>query len=168
MKRFFSFFFLWTVVFILCSCEHLPNMSDILAYQNTSCVIEATIRDESEQHVKVTLQSSQVRITLSEDPLLDGITFLSDEKSELTLLYDGVEFPLPESELLKAHKWCDLFRLSTDALWKIEKDTFGGIAVFVCTDSERNITLYIDAASFLPLKIEYGDMEIDVTSIENL
>ena len=65
---------------------------------------------------------------------------------------------------LKAEKWVSLFALSADALWKISRDTTGGISVYVC--SCHDITLYIDAASRLPLKMISGTTEIDVLSCE--
>ena len=72
-----------------------------------------------------------------------------------------MEIPLAPSDELKCKDWFSLFAIPADEnIWKIKRETFGGISVYVCRD--ERITLYIDAASGLPLKIECGNIQIDV------
>ena len=84
-----------------------------------------------------------------------------DKNGQIRMFYEDVEIPLAPSDELKCKDWLSLFAIpSGDNIWKIKQSTVGGIDVYVCRDEK--ITLYIDAASRLPLKIEYEGIVIDV------
>ena len=85
-------------------------------------------------------------------------------ENEALIEYDGTSMPLSSAEKLKAAKWGSLFRLSSGSLWKIKSETVGGIAVYICTCDD--MTLYIDAATKIPLKIISGETVIDVLSCQ--
>ena len=68
---------------------------------------------------------------------------------------------------MKALHWKELFHLSEkNLLWKIQKETLGGIAVYTCKADD--VTVYIDAGTYLPLKITQKDLVIDILQSENL
>jgi hypothetical protein len=57
-----------------------------------------------------------------------------------------------------------LFSAPVAGTWKIEKVRLGGVPLYVC--ESEGLTLYIDAASHLPLKLLSGSITADVISFK--
>ena len=164
MKKWFLSVFLCFLCAYLCACESLPNMNELLSYQKKTAEIEAFIRDETEFHAIVRLENEAVSLTLTDEQKTEGIAFFSAQAEHLEVVYDGVRLELSDNGLTKASAWIAAFRLPTEALWKIKKDTIGGISVYICEHTDAGITVYFDAATLLPLKIQRGAAEIHILS----
>ena len=150
---------------ILTSCEKSPAMGELLAYQNEDFSMILRITDGEVFGAKLTREASTLTLVLTGKAETEGITFTQNE-SELMLSYSDTALPLPESALCKVSAWLSLFALSPDRLWKIQKDKLGGISVYICTENEKGVTLYLDATTHLPLKITSQDgVCVDVLSV---
>ena len=90
-----------------------------------------------------------------------GICFVFDGE-RATLEYGDTIMELPDTAVLKAKAWISLFRQPDNVLWNIKSETLGGIEVFTCVNAD--VTLYIDAATHLPLKMVKGDCTVDILS----
>ena len=164
MKRFLII--LLAVCVLLTSCEKTPNMTELLAYESENMRFTLKITDKTEFSVILILDAGKDVITFT-DEMLAGISVEFADDGNVHLTYDNFKIPLPSSSLLKALHWKDLFHLSEkNLLWKIEKETLGGISVYACRAD--GITVYIDAGTFLPLKITGKNLVIDVLESENL
>ena len=163
MKKVFAGIFAFLLCLFCVSCGSMPDMRELLRYQ----------QDGTEFHVSISdgeLRFSAV-ITLGETDtveLLDegtkGVRFrFGEDKTEIE--YDGTAMELSSANQLKVLDWLSLFSLPTDTVWKIRKDSAGSTNVYVCTCG--SIVLYIDAATHLPLKITDGDIEIDILSCQS-
>lgn len=160
------FILLLAMCMLFAACEKTPNMTELLAYEAEHMCFTMKITDKTEFFVTLTTSSGKDTFTFT-DEKLDGISVEFADDGTVQLTYENYKVPLPSSSLLKALRWKDLFHLSEkNLLWKIEKDTIGGIAVYVCRADE--VTVYIDAGTFLPLKITGKDLVIDVLESENL
>ncbi len=149
----------------LFSCKKTKNMSELLAYENEPMLFTLSVTDGKTFPVTLELCETGDVLRFTEAPLA-GISVSFSDDGKVTLAYEAYETALPSSSLLKALHWKELFHLSEqDYLWKIEKQTLGGAEVFVC--KAQGITVYIDSGTFLPLKIENGDIVIDVLSSKN-
>lgn len=154
-----------TFVVFLTSCGKLPDMRELLAYQEESLTMALRITDEETFRANVSLGADVIALTLNEPTQTEGIAFSRGEDGVLGISFDGLTHKLPAGNLPKPASWLTLFTLSPDGIWTIRRDTMGGIAIFVCTEQETDVTLYIDAASLLPLKITRGALTVDVTSV---
>ena len=84
----------------------------------------------------------------------------------LWMFFEDVEIPLDPSDELKCKDWLSLFCIpSGDNIWKIRRETISGISVYICRDEK--ITLYVDATSGFPLRIESEGIVIDVSEAAN-
>lgn len=162
MKKFFACILAVCCCFSFFSCGLMPDMRELLSYQKDGASFRVKIHDGDEFYAVITLGQTNT-VELLDDEETEGIRFLFGE-NEASVEYGDTTMPIPNTDKLKAEKWVSLFALSADALWKISRDTTGGISVYVC--SCHDITLYIDAASRLPLKMISGTTEIDVLSCE--
>ncbi len=162
MKKLIAAIVLSALCLLLLSCGGTPSMSELLSYQKDGAVFEVKISDGDEFSAKITLGEKDT-VELCGDDETEGIRFVIGE-NEALIEYDGTSMPLSSAEKLKAAKWGSLFRLSSGSLWKIKSETVGGIAVYICTCDD--MTLYIDAATKIPLKIISGETVIDVLSCQ--
>ena len=137
------------------ACSSTPNMNELLSYQKDGAVFDVRIADGSQFPARVTL-GERDSIELS-DGEMENIRFLFDEDGA-SLSYGDTVMPLPDTALVKAKTWIDLFRLPTSGLWHIKRETLGSTEVFVCACDD--VTLYIDAATRLPLQIARGECVI--------
>lgn len=144
------------------SCGSMPDMEELLHYQQDGAQFQVNITDE-ELRFSAVITLGETDILELTDSETEGIRFLFGE-DEVRLEYDGTSIPISSPERLKAAKWISLFSLSPDMIWKIHRNTIGGIDVYVCVCD--NICLYIDAASHLPLKMTDGEVEIDILSCQ--
>ena len=152
MKKFFACILAVCCCFSFFSCGSMPDMRELLSYQKDGASFRVKIHDGDEFYAVITLgQTNTVELLYDEET--EGIRFLF-RKNEASVEYGDTVMPIPNTDKLKAEKWVSLFALSADALWKISRDTTGGISV------------YMDAASRLPLKMISGTTEIDVLSCE--
>lgn len=161
MKKLIAAIVLSALCLLLFSCGGTPSMSELLSYQKDGATFEVKISDGDEFSAKITLGEKDTVELCSDET--EGIRFVIGE-NETLIEYNGTSMTLASSEKLKAAKWASFFRLSSDSLWKIKSETVGGIAVYICTCD--NMTLYIDAASKIPLKIINGETVIDVLSCQ--
>ena len=161
-------FFICLLVFAFClsSCVKMPNMSELLAYEHENMRFILKITDEKEFSAVLVLDKENDILTFT-DEALSGISVEFGNDGAVHLRYEDYKIPLPNTSLLKAIRWKELFHLSgKNLLWKIQKETLGGLAVYVCRADD--VTVYIDAGTYLPLKITQGKLVIDVLESENL
>ncbi len=147
-------------------CERTPNMMNLLAYEKETMQFSLHITDKTEFSADLMTSEETDTLTFTEGTIQGThITFFKDGKVELS--YEDYKTPLPSSSLLKALRWKELFHLSEkNLLWKIEKETLGGLAVYVCRADD--VIVYIDSISYLPLQIQQGELVIDIIKSENL
>jgi len=166
MKKLIASISLAMLCLLFFSCQSTPNMSELLSYQKSGATFEVKISDGDEFSAKITLGEKDT-VELCGDSKTDGIRFVINGE-EAQIEYDGggsTSMKLASAKRLKAAKWVSLFRLPSNSLWKIKSETYGGIAVYVCTCED--IALYIDTASKTPLKITDGDLVIDILSCQS-
>ena len=158
-KRSFIPFLLLALLF-LTACAPKPNMETLLSYQRAGTEMTLRITDGEIFRGKVKMGENDVVFTFT-DEKREGISYRMDADGKLWMFFEDVEIPLDPSDELKCKDWLSLFCIpSGDNIWKIRRETVGGINVFVCRDEK--ITLYIDAASGFPLKIESEGITIDI------
>ncbi len=151
---------------LLAGCEKTPNMTELLAYESEHLLFSLRITDKTDFSAELILDEKTDTITFSGGNL-NGIQIEFAEDGKVNLHYEDYKLPLPSSSLLKALRWKELFHLSEkNLLWKIQKETLGGIAVYCCRADD--VTVYLDAATYLPLQITQGELVIDVIESQNL
>lgn len=166
MKRKRFFMLLLAICLLFSSCEKMPNMGELLAYENENMRFMLKITDEKEFSAVLVLDKENDILTFT-DEALSGISVEFGNNGEVHLSYEDYKIPLPNASLLKAIRWKALFHLSgKNLLWKIQKETLGGLTVYVCRADD--VTVYIDAGTYLPLKITQGKLVIDIVESENL
>jgi hypothetical protein len=137
-------------------------METLLSYQRPGTEMSLRITDG-------TVFSAELRLTRDGSVLTfpdserEGISYRADPDGRIYMFYEDVEIPIDPSDELKCRDWLALFAIPADEnIWRIKKESLGGIAVYVCRDGR--ITLYLDAASGLPLRLEADGVQIDVLS----
>ena len=144
------------------ACAPKPNMEALLSYQQAGTEMELRITDTEIFYADLKITEEAVILTFT-DEKREGISYRMDKSGGIFLFYEDVEIPLDPSDELKCKDWLALFSIPTgENIWRIKRETIGGIAVFVCRD--ERITLYIDAASGFPLRIENEGIQIDILS----
>jgi hypothetical protein len=137
-------------------------METLLSYQRPGTEMSLRITDGTVflAELKLTRDGSVLTFTDSER---EGISYRADPDGRIYMFYEDVEIPIDPSDELKCRDWLALFAIPADEnIWRIKKESLGGIAVYVCRDGR--ITLYLDAASGLPLRLEADGIQIDVLS----
>ena len=161
MKRRILFCFFAAALLLLTACAPKPNMETLLSYQAPGTEMTLRITDTEIFHAKIKIEENETSIVFT-DEKREGIAYRMDRNGELQMFYEDIAIPLAPSDELKCKDWFALFAIpSGDNIWKIKRETLGGIEVYVCRDEK--ITLYIDASSGFPLKIEADGIVIDVT-----
>ena len=164
MKKILSFCFFALALFLLTSCAPKPNMEQLLSYQVPGTEISLCIKDGEIFRGKLKMGENDVVFTFT-DEKREGISYRMDKSGKLWMFFEDVEIPLDPSDELKCKDWLSLFCIpSGDNIWKIRRETVGGIAVYVCRDEK--ITIYIDATSGFPLKIESDGIAIDILDVK--
>lgn len=160
MKRRILFCFFAAALLLLTACAPKPNMETLLSYQKSGTEMTLRITDGEIFHAKIKIAEKETSIIFT-DEKREGISYRTDQNGQIHMFYEDVHIPLAPSDELKCKDWFALFAIpSGDNIWKIKHQTLGGIGVYVCRDEK--ITLYIDATSGLPLKIESEGIVIDV------
>jgi len=150
------------ILLLSAACAPKPNMETLLSYQSPGTEMTLAITDTESFRAKLRILENEKVLTFT-DEKREGITYRLDQGGNLRMCYDDVEIPLDPSDELKCKRWFALFAIPAgEAIWKIRRETAGGIELFVCRDGR--ITLWIDAASGFPLRIESGNVSIDVLS----
>ena len=162
MKRKGLFCFFAVALLLLTACTPKPNMETLLSYQSPGTELLLRITDTEIFSAKLTIAENETSIVFT-DEKREGISYRMDRDGRIYMFFDDVQIPLAPSDELKCKDWFALFSIPHgDNIWKIKRETLGGIDVYVCRD--ERITLYIDAASGSPLKIEFEEIVIDVLS----
>ena len=160
MKKILLLFFFAVTLFLLTACSPKPNMETLLSYQVSGTEMTLRITDTEVFHAKLTIAEKETVIVFT-DERREGISYRMDRDGQIYMFFEDVQIPLAPSDELKCKDWFALFSIpSGDNIWKIKSETVGGINVYVCRDEK--ITLYIDAVSGFPLKIESEGIVIDV------
>ena len=160
-KRSFLFFTVCALT-ILCACAPKPRMEELLSYQSPGTEMTLRITDTETFHVTLYIREDETVFTFT-DEKREGICYHMDADGKISMSFDGVKIPIAPSDDLKCKAWFALFSIKPgETIWKIKRESAGGIALFVCRDGE--ITLRIDEASGLPLQIESKGITIDVLS----
>ena len=164
MKKIIAFLLLLGMLSAFCACSGKPNMEELLTYQRPGAVYSLRITDGEIFYADISIWEKEMRLTFT-DEKRQGVSYRLGADGVISLFFEDTEIPLDSSELLKCKRWFSAFSVSAgENIWKIKKETLGGIALYVCRDGV--FTLYIDAVSGLPLKIEAGNMRIDVLACE--
>lgn len=159
MKRKGIFLLICIACFLFSSCEK-PNMTELLAYESESLRFVLHIHDEKDFSVILT-HNQEKDTLLFTDEALSGIFAEWDADGTIKISYEDYKISLPHASLLKAVRWKELFHLSEkNLLWKIERESLGGLSVYACRSG--NVTVFVDAATHLPLQIRQNSLVIDV------
>ena len=162
MRKRVVFLLFLGMVFLFSSCYVGTNMQELLSYQRAGTECSLRITDGGVFYADLKFSETEMILTFT-DEKRDGISYRLSEEGVLSLFYEDTEIPLADSELIKCKRWFSLFSVSAgETIWKIKKETLGGISVYVCKDSV--FTIYIDASTGLPLKLETENLKIDVLS----
>ena len=166
MRKIIAVLLLLGTALLFCACSVKPSMEELLSYQRAGTECTLRITDGEVFYANLQISEKEMRLTFT-DEKREGISYLLKKDGTLSLFYEDTEIPLTESELLKSKRWFSLFSVSAgENIWKIKKEILGGISVYVCKDGV--FTLYIDASTGLPLKMEAGNVTIDVLSCQVL
>ena len=161
MKTISLICFFAVALVLLTACTPTPNMEELLSYQAPGTEMSLRITDTEIFHAKIKIAENETSIVFT-DEKREGISYRMDRDGQICMFFDDVQIPLASSDELKCKEWFALFSIPHgDNIWKIKRETLGGIDVYVCRDEK--ITLYIDASSDLPLKIESNGIVIDVS-----
>ncbi len=166
MKKIIAFLLILCMIPILCACSGKPNMEELLSYQSVGKEYSLRITDGEVFYANLQIAEKEMRLTFT-DEKREGVSYRLRVDGTVSLFFEETEIPLAPSELLKCKRWFSAFSVSAgENIWKIKKETLGGISLYVCRDGV--FTLYIDAVSKLPLKIEAENMTIDVLACETV
>ena len=137
-------------------------MEALLSYQRAGTQCSLRITDGEVFYADLEITEKEMRLVFT-DEKREGISYRLQKNGTVSLFYEDTEIPLADSDLVKCKRWFSAFSVSAgENIWKIKKETLGGISLFVCKDGV--FTLYIDASTGLPLKIEAENMTVDVLS----
>ena len=162
MKKRTAFLLILCISMLLSSCVGKPNMEELLSYQRAGTECSLRITDGEVFYADLEISEKEMRLVFT-DEKREGISYRLQKNGTVSLFYEDTEIPLADSELVKCKRWFSAFSVSAgENIWKIKKETLGGISLFVCKDGL--FTLYIDASTGLPLKIEAENMTVDVLS----
>ena len=162
MKKRSAFLLILCISLFFASCSVKPNMEELLSYQRSGTECSLCITDGEVFYADLKISEKEMRLTFT-DEKREGISYRLQKNGTVSLFYEDTEIPLADSELVKCKRWFSLFSISAgETIWKIKKETLGGISVYICKDGV--FTIYIDAATGLPLKLETENLKIDVLS----
>ncbi len=160
MKRIFSVFIIFCVVLSLSSCAESANMSELIAYQDGDFRAEASIFFCGESYTaEIAKRGERLTFRFKEPQKLAAFTFIFTADGA-GIAADGIEIPLQKSELWKIAELAGLFSVPAEGAWKIKRASPGGVDVYVCQNGDT--ALYIDANSYLPLKISVQGAVADI------
>ena len=164
MKTIRSLIGLLLLALLFTACEKTPSMSELLSYETRPYVAVLSVRDAEPMTLTLTSGESGEVFTFTQGELTD-LSVHIDGTGAIRLTYRDLTIPMPETPLLRIQAWHALFHLSDkNLIWQIRKETTGGIAVYRC--EAEGVTLYIDAATRLPLRLVSDTLTLDVLSFE--
>ena len=165
MKKRSCILFGLLALLLFTACSPKPNMEALLSYQRAGTEMSLRITDNEVFRGKLKINENDVVFTFT-DEKREGISYRMDHSGNLWMFFEDVEIPLDPSDELKCKDWLSLFCIpSGDNIWKIRRETISGISVYICRDEK--ITLYVDATSGFPLRIESEGIVIDVSEAAN-
>ena len=163
MKKILIVLVIICCIISLGSCGLIPNMNELLGYQNE--FTEMTVRITDGEQFQMCLKNDGEHLFLFfTDGERKDIGYCMDKNGKISMIYEDFSLPLEHEEYLKCKEWFSLFCLSAgENIWKIKKESLGGIDVFVCHDGI--VTAYIDSTTRLPIRLKTERTEIDVISV---
>lgn len=162
MKRILFLILILCLITLLPSCAKSANMTDLTQYQNEDFLAEVKISCNNQSiFAKIERSGSTFKLHIASDDMPDDTFFYFTDDS--TFIQSGdTAFPFsPGASPLLSHI-TKLFSLSTADIWKIEKATLSGVSVYKCENGYS--TIYVDACSRLPLKIQQNEISVDILS----
>ena len=162
MRKIIAVLLLLGTALLFCACSVGTNMQELLSYQRAGTECSLRITDGEVFYADLKISEKEMILTFT-DEKREGISYRLSEKGNLSLFYENTEIPLADSDLIKCKRWFAMFSVSAgETIWKIKKEILGGISVYVCKDGV--FTIYIDASTGFPLKLEMENLKIDVLS----
>lgn len=164
MKKLYFFISVFVLSVFLVGCTHTPNMSELLNYQENDWEMQIKIKESQESfHIKAKKTADGITLIL-EDENRKSVGYHMDTEGKIAMVYEELKIPMEETPYLKCTEWFSCLNLSVgESIWRIKKERFGGIDVFVCSDGY--FTVYIDCESRQPLKIQTKKTEMDIISV---
>ncbi|MBQ8495918.1 MAG: hypothetical protein IJ489_00480 [Clostridia bacterium] len=139
-------------------------MSELLTYQEQFTEMTVRITDGEQFQMRLEKKDGTLFLFFTDEKRKD-IGYCMERDGKISMVYEDFVLPLEKEEYLKCKEWFMLFRLSaSETIWKIKKESLGGIDVFVCHDGL--VTAYIDRTTRLPIKLTMGELEIDILSVK--
>ncbi len=165
MKRMLCLLMLIFGVFGFSSCSAGINMEKLTDYQNKDFSASASVTlDGVKYKTNVEKQGSSLSISFTEPKNLSKYTFTVNENG-IFIRSGTLTVPIDAgSQFTSVSRLASLFSVSPADTWRIKKESVGGVEVYFCKNENSGTVLYIDSASYLPLKIICGGMEADITS----
>lgn len=161
MKKLISVLLIALAIFIP-SCKS-ASMQDILSYESKSYTAEFSVSSGDDTTLVSLIKDGETYTFV-----VDGkYTFLySDDKWSIS--YDGLTVPLSGNAAKRSVPSKLMEALSQNAYngWSISEESAGGTALYICECESTGVVLYIDAATRLPLKITWDDVECNVIRFE--
>ncbi len=158
MKRILLYLLLTALLAALASCGTTPNMKTLLAYQTSDAVFSVRVTDGGTAFDAEIALGDPLTLTLTCAPETDGVRFLASG-GERKIAFGETSLSLPDGRV-RADTWLSLFSLSENGRWKIIKERVGSLSCYVCTCD--GTTIWIDAGTRLPLRLQNGTATIDV------
>lgn len=165
MMKKFGFLCFFAVIFFFTACAPTPSMSELLLYQTEEKEMALRLTDGGTVfHAKLQHKENELFLIFTDEARKD-IGYRMDTDGKIFMVCGDFEIAVTDDAYLRCKEWFSLFRLTAgDTIWKIKKETLGGIDVFVCHDGM--ITIYTDCNTRIPLKITKGDITVDVLGYE--
>jgi hypothetical protein len=150
-------------VFLLSGCAPRANMSDLLSYQEQAKTMTLRITDGEVFHIQWE-KTDGAHMLIFTDGDRKNVGYQMDANGKISMIYEDFTVPIADTQNLKCAEWFSLFSISAgETIWKIKKELLGGIEVFVCRDGTH--TIYIETKTKIPLRIEKGDISMDILSL---
>lgn len=156
-KKITIFAILLIAALVTSSCSNV-NMTSLLSYENSDYSADMTVKYGNDtMEMNVVKNGDKYTFTIA-----DEITFVFDGKWQVT--YGGATVSLSEKASSRAMPTLirDALSMSPSDDWTIGETDAGGIRLYECRSD--GVTLYIDAVTHRPLRIETGKLTADITS----
>ena len=160
MKHIISILSVICLLFSLSACAENVNMQGLAAYQSGDFSAEAIIILGGESYkTEIEKRGEKLAFRFREPQKLAAFSFIFTEDGA-SLATGGTEIPICENSFFKFSALRALFCVPTDGAWKIQRESPGGVDVYVCKNG--GTVLYIDANSHTPLKIYVQGVTADI------
>ena len=162
MKRTIFLLLMFFSLTTLSSCKENVNMEVLTEYQSKDFLAKVTVSCEARKYSAEIERSGNALVLsiLSPDIPRDTV-FISDEDKMYVRSGDTL-FPFSHTAAPRLVQILELFSISAADTWTIKKTVLGKVPVYVCENG--SVMLYVDACSYLPLKLCGGEIDIDIIS----